>query len=92
MQTGATPALIASQNGHTEILALLLANKADINAASEVQQLKIFKYLLLIDNELQGFKIAFFHIINDFSSSKHELLFNNVHVSFVFRAVLPQRI
>ena len=60
MQDGATPACIASENGHTEILALLLANKADINAASEVQQFKIFKYLLLIDDELQDFNIAFF--------------------------------
>ena len=60
MQTDATPAYIASENGHTEILALLLANKADINAASEVQQFKIFKYLLLIDNELQDINIAFF--------------------------------
>jgi ankyrin repeat protein len=60
MQSGATPAFIASENGHTEILALLLANKADINAASEVQQFKIFKYLLLNDNELQDFNIAFF--------------------------------
>ena len=60
MQGGFTPAFIASQNGHTQTLALLLANKADINAASEVQQLKIFKYLLLIDNELQDFNIAFF--------------------------------
>ena len=59
MQDGATPAYIASEKGHTEILALLLANKADINAANKVQQLKIFKYLLLIDNELQDFNIAF---------------------------------
>ena len=59
MQSGATPAYIASERGHTEILALLLANKADINAAIKVQQFKIFKYLLLIDNELQDFKIAF---------------------------------
>jgi ankyrin repeat protein len=44
MQVGATPAYIASQNGYTEILALLLANKADINAALKVQQLKMFKY------------------------------------------------
>jgi ankyrin repeat protein len=50
MQDGATPAYIASAKGHTEILALLLANKADINAAMKVQQFKIFKYLLLIDN------------------------------------------
>jgi hypothetical protein len=60
MQDGATPAFIASQNGHTETLALLLANKVDINAASEVQQFKIFKYLLLIENELQDFDISFF--------------------------------
>jgi hypothetical protein len=44
MQTGATPAYIASQKGHTQILALLLANKADINAAMKAQQFKIFKY------------------------------------------------
>ena len=91
MQGGFTPAFIASQNGHTEILALLLANKADINAASEVQQFKIFKYLLLIDNELQYFNIAF-HFINDLSTWKHELLFNMIHVSFVWRLALPQRI
>ena len=60
MQNGVTPAYIASENGHTETLALLLTNKADINAASEVQQFKIFKYLLLIDNELHDFNIAFF--------------------------------
>jgi ankyrin repeat protein len=45
MQRGATPAFMASQNGHTETLALLLANKADINAAKKVQQIKIFEYL-----------------------------------------------
>jgi hypothetical protein len=45
MQDGITPAFIASQIGHTETLALLLANKADINAAKKVQQFKIFKYL-----------------------------------------------
>ena len=50
MQEGDTPAFIASFQGRTEILALLLANKADINAASEVQQFKIVKYLLLFDN------------------------------------------
>jgi ankyrin repeat protein len=44
MQNGVTPAYIASQNGHTEILAFLLENKADINAATKVQQFKIFKY------------------------------------------------
>ncbi len=44
MQNGATPAMIASDNGHTETLALLLANKADINAADNVQQLNIFEF------------------------------------------------
>jgi hypothetical protein len=33
MQDGGTLAYFASQDGHTETLALLLANKADINAA-----------------------------------------------------------
>ena len=60
MQGGFTPAFIASEKGHSEILALLMANKADINAAMKVQQLIIFKYLLLIDNELYDFNIAFF--------------------------------
>jgi hypothetical protein len=45
MQDGSTPAYIASGTGHTETVALLLANKADINAATKVQQFKIFKYL-----------------------------------------------
>jgi ankyrin repeat protein len=45
MQEGATPAYMASENGHTETLALLLANKADINAANELHQFKIFKFL-----------------------------------------------
>ncbi len=52
MQDGATPAYIASEEGRTEILEFLLANKADINAASEVKLCNIIKYLLLIDNEL----------------------------------------
>jgi hypothetical protein len=59
MQDGFTPAYVASQNGLTETLALLLANKADINAAKKAQQLKIFKFVLLIDNELQDFYIVF---------------------------------
>jgi hypothetical protein len=40
MQHGNAPADVASDNGHTESLALLLANKADINAATKVHQLK----------------------------------------------------
>ena len=38
MQGGFTPAYVASEEGHTEILAHLLANKVDINAAMKVQQ------------------------------------------------------
>ena len=45
MQIGATLAYIASFEGHTEILSLLLANKADINAAKKVHQFKVFNYL-----------------------------------------------
>jgi hypothetical protein len=45
MQDGCTPAYVASQNGYTETLALLLANKADTNVENKVQQFKIFKYL-----------------------------------------------
>ncbi len=64
MQGGSTLAYAASAKGHTKTLALLLANKAEINAAKEVQQLKtfkyIFKYILLIDNQLQEFNIALF--------------------------------
>jgi hypothetical protein len=45
MQNGITPAYIASCEGHTEILALLLANEADITAADKVHQFKISKYL-----------------------------------------------
>jgi ankyrin repeat protein len=45
MQNGFTPAHAASQDGHNETVALLLANKADINAADMVQQFKIFKYI-----------------------------------------------
>jgi ankyrin repeat protein len=37
MQDGSTPTYGASEEGRTETIALLLANKADINAATEVQ-------------------------------------------------------
>ena len=53
MQDCYIPVYAASQKGHTETLAILLANKADINAADKVHQLKIFQYLYLIDSELQ---------------------------------------
>jgi ankyrin repeat protein len=42
MQDGNTPASEASQYGYTETLALLLANKADVNSADKVQQFKLF--------------------------------------------------
>jgi ankyrin repeat protein len=45
MQDGFTPAHAASEYGHTETLALVLANKANINASDEVQRFKIFNYL-----------------------------------------------
>jgi ankyrin repeat protein len=47
MQNGipVTPAIAASHNGHTETLALLLANKADVNLADKVQQFKLFSCL-----------------------------------------------
>jgi hypothetical protein len=41
---GTNPAFTASEKGHTETLALLLANKADINAANKVHQLNLFKF------------------------------------------------
>ncbi len=59
MQGGFTPAYLASFDGHTATIALLLANKADINSANKVQQFKIFKFVLLTDNELQDY-LAFF--------------------------------
>ncbi len=46
MQDGCTSAYEAAKNGHTETLALLLSNNTDINAASKVLHLKIFKYLI----------------------------------------------
>ncbi len=45
MQDGFTPAYVASQLKHNEVLALLLANKADMNAADKVHQFKLFNYL-----------------------------------------------
>ncbi len=62
MQDGVTLAFTASYFGRTETLALLLANKADINAANKVQQFKIFSYLSVIDNELEFFDISFFKL------------------------------
>jgi ankyrin repeat protein len=45
MQDGDTPAILASLNGHTETLALLLANKADVNSMNKVKQFKLFSCL-----------------------------------------------
>jgi ankyrin repeat protein len=45
MQDGNTAAILASQKGHTETLALLLANKADVNSSDRVQQFKLFSFL-----------------------------------------------
>jgi ankyrin repeat protein len=45
MQDGNTPAILASERGHTETLALLLANKADVNSVAKVQQFKLFTCL-----------------------------------------------
>jgi ankyrin repeat protein len=59
MQDGTTPVCKASLHGHSETVALLLVNKADINTANNVHQFKIFKYLLVIDNELEDFNFAF---------------------------------
>jgi ankyrin repeat protein len=53
MQDGTTPAILASRKGHTETLALLLANKANINAANKVQQFLIYyerPFILLVIN------------------------------------------
>jgi hypothetical protein len=45
LQDGCTPAIAAIQDGEIEILALLLANKADVNSAGKVQQFKLFSCL-----------------------------------------------
>jgi hypothetical protein len=92
MQGGFTPAYIASEKGHTEFLALLLANKADINAATKVQQFKIFKYLLLVDNELHDINIAFFILSTILAHENMNYFFNKVHVSSLCRPVLLQRL
>jgi hypothetical protein len=40
VQNGRTLAYLASQRGHTETLALLLSNNADVNAAANVNILE----------------------------------------------------
>jgi hypothetical protein len=59
MQHGCTPAYKASEKGHTETVALLLAYNADIKRASNVDQFKKFKCFQVIDDELKDFNIAF---------------------------------
>ena len=58
MQDGFTPAIVASESGHTQTLALLLANKANIDAANKVQQFKLLSCLKFIYNELQDKDIS----------------------------------
>jgi ankyrin repeat protein len=60
MQNGNTPVYKASQNGHTETVALLLANEADVNSANKVHQFVIFDHLSMIDNEIEDLNIATF--------------------------------
>jgi hypothetical protein len=48
-QNGSKPACKAAADGDTVYLALLLANKSDINEANEVRQLNIYEYLNFID-------------------------------------------
>jgi hypothetical protein len=81
MQDGFTSAYLASYRGHTNNLAFLLANKADINAASKVQQLKILDtcYSFTTSDNIKTKEIPV-HVINYFSTSKHELLLSIVHV------------
>jgi ankyrin repeat protein len=47
MQDDNTPAIVASDEGHTEYLALLLANKANVNSMDKVQQFKLFNCYIL---------------------------------------------
>ena len=45
MQDGTTPAIVASRKGHTETLALLLANKADVNSEDKLQKFNLLSCL-----------------------------------------------
>ncbi len=67
MQDGYTAAYFAVENERTEILALLLANKADANTATNVQQLK---YLIILNRLTTSFnlKTLILHVMNDFST------------------------
>jgi ankyrin repeat protein len=47
MQDGSTPAYEASVRGHTETLALLLSNNADVNAANKVLQVKNIQIFII---------------------------------------------
>jgi hypothetical protein len=84
VQDGCTPVYKASEDGHTETVALLLANKADINAANNVQHFIIFKYLKVIDNKVEDFNIASFILST--------ILVLEITNYYVCRTVLPQRL
>jgi hypothetical protein len=50
IQYSYTPAVVASLNGRTETLALLLANKVDVNSADKVQQFSFKIGIFLVSN------------------------------------------
>jgi ankyrin repeat protein len=81
MQDGFTLSISASQGGHTQTLALLLANKANIGAANKVQQLY---YSVAYYSFTTSCKVSLFlfYIISDFSILKHAYLLNMVHLCF----------
>ena len=91
MQDGCTPAYIASCNGHTETVALLLANKADINLADTVQQFKLFKYVKVIDNELEDFNIVFIIFSTILAHGNINYYLTWFTLVFSFSTVLLQR-
>ncbi len=78
MQDGFTTAHIASEFGYTEILALLLANKADVNAASKEHRFQIFNHLH------KSYKICKLHFhVQHYKQMNHDIVFDMAHVSFV---------
>ncbi len=60
MQDGRTAAYVASINGHTETLALLLSYNADANLASEVHQLKI---ILILTNYFTRYIFRLYRLV-----------------------------
>jgi ankyrin repeat protein len=61
MQDSFTPAIVACRNGHTETLALLLLNKADVNSADKVNGLN---YSVAYNTFTMSFKIRIFLVSN----------------------------